>query len=256
MLINFPAAPLYRQPYDTELDDEAWYGQRAEIIDDMGEFCRVQMQYGYQSCIRRRYLADRQYQNQPAMVIFLFCDVKAEPDIKAAHLLTLPRGAQVEPIREKDGWTNIRLIDGREGYICSGAIAMEKTMPLSEDELRTNIVNAAMDYLGVPYRWGGRTPVGVDCSGLCHSAYLLNGIAIYRNASIQPGYPVHSIPINCAKAGDLLYFPGHMAMYLGDGRYIHASASEGRVCINSLDENSSVFRRDLAESLICAGSVF
>jgi len=256
MLINFPAVPLYRQPYDTELDDEAWYGQRAEIIDDMGEFCRVQMQYGYQSCIRRRYLADRQYQNQPAMVIFLFCDVKAEPDIKAARLLTLPRGAQVEPIGENDGWINIRLIDGREGYICSRAIAKERTMPLSEDELRTNIVNSAMDYLGVPYRWGGRTPLGVDCSGLCHSAYLLNGIAIYRNATIQPGYPVHSIPMDNIKTGDLLYFPGHMAMYLADGRFIHASASEGRVCISSLDKNTAMYRRDLGESLICAGSVF
>lgn len=255
MLINFPAAPLYKEPYSAELDDEAWYGQRADIIDDMGEFCRVRMEYGYISCIRRRYLADKEYHNDPATVAFPFGDVRKEPNIRSALLLTLPRGAKVEPIGENDGWTHIRMIDGREGYICARAV-MQKNAPLSEEGLRGKIVNAAMEYLGVPYRWGGRTHAGVDCSGLCHSAYLLNGIAIYRNASIQPGYPVHSISFACAEAGDLLYFPGHMAMYLGDGRYIHATAREGRVCINSLEQDSPLYREDLADSFICAGSVF
>ncbi|MBR5291445.1 MAG: C40 family peptidase [Clostridia bacterium] len=256
MLINLPAVPLYGEPYSTELDDEAWYGQQAEITDDMGEYCRVRMEYGYQSCIRRRYLADAQYQNTPAMVTFPFGDVRREPDIKSALLLTLPRGAKVEPLSEDNGWTGIRLIDGREGYICSRAVTTQKTASLSRHELRKNIVETAMDYLGVPYRWGGRTPVGVDCSGLCHSAYLINGIAIYRNAAIQPEYPVRSIPFADAGAGDLLYFPGHMAMYLGEGRFIHASASEGKVCIGSFDKYSPDYRQDLAESFIWAGSVF
>lgn len=256
MLINFPAAPLYKEPYSAELDDEAWYGQQAEIIDDMGEFCRVRMSYGYESCIRRRHLMDWQYQNAPMAVKFPFADVHSERDIKSAVLLTLPRGALVEPAEEKDGWTQLRLIGGKMGYVKSHAIAQQRTPQLMESELRKNITDTAVEYLGVPYRWGGRTPVGVDCSGLCHSAYLLNGIAIYRNASIQPGYPVHSISFACAAEGDLLYFPGHMALYLGDGKYIHATAREGRVCINSLEENSPLYREDLADSFICAGSVF
>ena len=256
MLINFPAAPLYKEPYDTELDDEAWYGQRAEITDDMGEFCRVRMEYGYQSCIRRRYLADKKYRNAPMTVVFPFADVKTEPSIKSARLLTLPRGAQVEPVGEKDGWMHIKLIDDREGYVFSKTVKPQKVTLPQEGELRQSIVNTAMDYLGVPYRWGGRTPAGVDCSGFCHSVYLINGIAIYRNASIRPEYPVRSVSIEKAEAGDLLYFPGHIALYLGDGRYIHAAAREGRVSINSLEQNSAVYREDLAESLICAGSVF
>ncbi len=256
MLINFPAAPLYKQPYDTELDDEAWYGQEAEIIDDMGEFCRVRMEYGYQSCIRRRHLSDVTYQSGPMTVVFPFAYVLSDGDIKSPALMTLPRGACVEPVGVKEGWVKIRLIDRREGFIYSKALAAQKNALPYEAELRKNIVDTAMEYLGVPYRWGGRTPLGVDCSGLCHSAYLMNGIAIYRNASIQPGYPVHSISFAEANMGDLLYFPGHMAMYLGDGRYIHASASAGRVCINSLNERDAAYRRDLAEGLICAGSVF
>ncbi|MBR2328429.1 MAG: C40 family peptidase, partial [Clostridia bacterium] len=67
---------------------------------------------------------------------------------------------------------------------------------------------------------------------------------------------VRSISCACAEMGDLLYFPGHMAMYLGDGRYIHATAREGRVCINSLEQDSPLYREDLADSFIYAGSVF
>lgn len=256
MLINFPAAPLYKEPYAPELDDEAWYGQQAEITDDMGEFCRVRMDYGYESCIQRRYLAPGEYRARPMTVIYRFAHVMAEPDIKSTLLLTLPRGGQTEPVGENNGWIRIRLIDGREGYICAKALGPPSAKPFYEREFRKNLVDTAMEYLGAPYRWGGRTPVGVDCSGLCHSAYLLNGVAIYRNASIQPGYPVRSIPFDRAGEGDLLYFPGHMAMYLGEGRYIHASASEGRVCINSLEKSSPLYRADLANILTCAGSVF
>lgn len=256
MLINLPVAPLYREPYDTELDDEAWYGQQAEIVQDMGEFCRIRMSYGYESCIRRRQLVDWRYAHPPAMVGYPFADVHTRDDIKSGTLFALPRGALVEPQAELDGWTELRLANGSCGYVRSCALCKSSQPRPEENELRKNIVHAAMEYLGVPYRWGGRTPVGVDCSGLCHCAYLLNGIAIYRNASIRSGYPVHSIPLECAKEGDLLYFPGHMAMYLGDGRYIHATAREGKVTINSLDSDSPLYRHDIAASFAGAGSIF
>lgn len=256
MLINYPAAPLYKEPYASELDDEAWYGQQADILEDMGEFCRVRMIYGYQSCVRRRHLMEWQYENEPMTVSLPFGAVHEAGDIKSRSLMLLPRGAQVEPIGEREGWTEIRLIGGERGFMKTIGLKPERTAVIEEEALRKSIVDSAMRYLGVPYRWGGRTPLGVDCSGLCHSAYLLNGVAIYRNASIQPGYPVHSISFACAKEADLLYFPGHMALYLGDGRYIHATARENRVCINSLDEGSPLYREDIANSLICAGSVF
>ncbi len=256
MLIDHPAAPLYREPYSAELDDEAWYGQQAEIIQDMGEFCRIRMSYGYESCIRRRQLADWQYEQSPAAVGLPFGHVHEQADIKARVLLTLPRGALVEQRAEQDGWAEIRLIGGGRGYMRSAALVIRRTPRLMAEALRKNIANTAMEYLGVPYKWGGRTPAGVDCSGLCHCAYLLNGVAIYRNASIQPGYPVHSIPLDCGAEGDLLYFPGHMALYLGEGKYIHASGSSGRVVINSLIKGDTLYREDLAGSLICAGSIF
>ena len=108
MLINYPAAPLYKEPYASELDDEAWYGQQADILEDMGEFCRVRMIYGYQSCVRRRHLMEWQYENEPMTVSLPFGAVHETGDIKSRPLMLLPRGARVEPSGEREGWREVR----------------------------------------------------------------------------------------------------------------------------------------------------
>ena len=55
---------------------------------------------------------------------------------------------------------------------------------------------------------------------------------------------------------DLLYFPGHVALYLGEGRYVHATALSGRVVINSLDPSARDYRESLAQELLAVGSWF
>ncbi|MCI5927120.1 MAG: C40 family peptidase [Pseudoflavonifractor capillosus] len=100
--------------------------------------------------------------------------------------------------------------------------------------------------------------MGIDCSGLCSMAYLLCGVIIWRDAAIREGYPIRPIPRENMRPGDLLFFPGHVAMYLGDGRYIHATARAGDdgVVINSLRPGHADYRVDLAGSLTAVGSIF
>ena len=87
---------------------------------------------------------------------------------------------------------------------------------------------------------------------------MLNGVYIYRDARLMPGFPVRQIPYDNIKEGDLLYFPGHIAMYIGEGDYIHSTARPGSdgVVINSLNPAADNYRCDLAESIYAAGSVF
>ena len=92
---------------------------------------------------------------------------------------------------------------------------------------------------------------GVDCSGLCFNAYRFNGINIWRDADITRSPNLKKIDYKRARLGDLMFFKGHIAMYLGGGIIIHSSASAGRVVIENVENNDY-----LKEIYICTGTVF
>lgn len=100
------------------------------------------------------------------------------------------------------------------------------------------IVAAAYSQLGVPYVWGGTTPgVGLDCSGLTQYCYRQAGISIPRNSEDQASFG-RKVPVSEASPGDILWRPGHVAIYVGDNKYIHEPHS-GSVC--TLSTGASYF---------------
>ena len=84
------------------------------------------------------------------------------------------------------------------------------------------VVSAAYSQLGVPYVWGGTTPgVGLDCSGLTQYCYRQAGISIPRNTESQYAKG-KKLSLSEAQPGDILYRTGHVGIYIGGDRYIHA----------------------------------
>jgi cell wall-associated NlpC family hydrolase len=104
-----------------------------------------------------------------------------------------------------------------------------------------NLVDIAERLKGKPYRYGGVTPKGFDCSGFVHYAYGKAGISIPRTTKAQYRL-AQQLSINEAKPGDLLFFRinsrklSHVGLYVGNRRFIHASTSKKRVAEASLDD--------------------
>jgi cell wall-associated NlpC family hydrolase len=97
------------------------------------------------------------------------------------------------------------------------------------------VIGIAMQYLGVPYSWGGSSPSGFDCSGFIMYVYAQVGVSLPHNAAMQYGYGT-PVPRDQLQAGDLVFFNGlgHAGIYIGNGAFIHAPHTGDVVKISSL----------------------
>lgn len=276
------------------ISDEGLYGQEFAMLDENkgmeggmageGDFIRIRTFYNYEGYVKRdevilyeegkNYYCDNMGNMQDSRyskmrrvwVCAAYADIIAMPYVSSQRLLSVTRGAIICTDGTcVDGYRNVYLNDGRRGYI-KNSFVMPYKEPISGDMLRLcdeegfrrAVVETAKSYLGTQYRWGGKTPLGIDCSGLTSMSYLLNGVVIFRDAKLKEGFPVNEIDMKDIKPGDLLYFPGHTAMYIGNCEYIHSTARAGSdgVVINSLSTASPCYREDLAKNLIAVGSIF
>ncbi len=269
-LVNVPIAPLHAAPEPHgELADEVLHGMAVEVLEDAGDgWVRVRTGYQYEGYTRNENLVTddgplSRWQALPKRVVTRAqADVLNVPSIRGGRVTSLPRGALVAPLPsgEDDGWMCVGLADGRRGYTKASHLSEYRAnwSPEEEPALRKRLMETVLAYLGVQYRWGGKTPQGIDCSGLCSMAYLMNGVVIYRDADIPDGFCMRKIPLEEAGEGDLIFFPGHVAMHLGNGRFVHATAKNGSdgVVLNSLNPQDDDFRSDLLSTVRFAGTIF
>lgn len=135
--------------------------------------------------------------------------------IKATPLGFLPLGAIVTVEEHAETFARTP-----EGYLFAAHLA-----PL--DAFATDPVAEAERFLGIPYLWGGKTSLGIDCSGLVQTASHACGIAAPRDSDMQEkslgsALAIPNDPENYQR-GDLLFWPGHVALCQGNGRMVHAT---------------------------------
>lgn len=119
-----------------------------------------------------------------------------------------------------------------------GAYQQAISSVLTDGAAKNKIIQDALQYLGVPYVWGGTTPAGFDCSGLIYYCYKLEGRTIPR---VSQGQSTQGQYVNIGELqpGDLVFWGGvgtahHVGLYIGNGQYIHAPQPGETVKIGSI----------------------
>jgi cell wall-associated NlpC family hydrolase len=150
------------------------------------------------------------------------------PSIKLPPIEALPLGARLAITHVED-----RLAVTRSG----GFVPAPHLAPL--DFVEPDFVAVAERFLGVPYLWGGKTTLGLDCSGLVQVALTAAGIACPRDSDMQEralGAPLPGIGEQSLQRGDLVFWEGHVAIVRDRATLIHANAFHMAVAIEPIAE--------------------
>ena len=208
-------APLRRAPrHDAALDTEALFGERVKVfeIDDEGWAWGQIVTDGYVGYLPAAALV-KAGPEPTHKVAVLRTHAFPGPDIKLPPFVALPFGARVPVAKEERGFAVT--VAGR--YIPPSHLA-----PINAKE--ADFVAVAERFLGTPYLWGGKTSLGIDCSGLVQVSLQAAGIDCPRDTYMQEAHFKGDVALADLKRGDLIFWKGHVAIARDAQRVIHANA--------------------------------
>ncbi|HMN24998.1 MAG TPA: C40 family peptidase [Ignavibacteriaceae bacterium] len=260
-VINLSAANLRLKPdHPAELVTQSILGTPIKVLKK-GEdgFYLVQTPDGYVSWLDNDGFAFmdeselKDWLSSPKIIytkVYGFSYTKA--DENSQPVSDLVEGNLLKIIGEENNFFLINYPDGRVAYVKKDEAKLFIDWYKALNPTGETILNTAYHFMGIPYLWGGTSTKGMDCSGFTKTVYFLNGIILSRDASqqVNTGELVDTKDgWQNLQAGDLLFFGRkaegdkkeritHVAIYIGDGDFIHAA---GRVKINSFNPSKSYF---------------
>jgi len=134
-------------------------------------------------------------------------------------------GEPVSVEERRDGWAQIRTAYDYSGWMRVDVLGGEVDPGWMSGE-GGDPVERARAYLGTPYEWGGMTERGIDCSGLVHMAYRRTGRLVPRD-DYQQAAAGEEVAEGELRPGDLVWYHGHIAFWLGEGRILHSTERDG-----------------------------
>lgn len=224
--------PLRRAPRpDAGLETEALYGDAVTIFDSDAEgWAWVQLDRdGYVGYAPVAGLMPHPRSAPTHRVAVLRTFLFPAASIKEPPLGWLSYGSEVTVTREIEA-------GGRRYGVTPAGATVVMTHLAAIDAVECDAVAIAERFLGTPYLWGGKSSLGIDCSGLLQTALRGIGIDVARDSDLQEAMPGESLPLDPSawRRGDLLFWPGHVAFVRDGENALHANASAMAVAVEGI----------------------
>ena len=254
-VVSLAALDVRRRPsHRAELANQLLLGEVVRLIGSRvgGQWWRVEgLTDGYRGWARGwglvrvpRSRASSWRLKAVARVAVAMAEVRTRPG-RGMLVSPLFLGSRVIPGRKRGPHRRVELPDGRRGWVIARALA--------GPEGRVPLLERIESLLGVPYHWGGRTALGLDCSGFTQLVLAEQGLAIPRDAAhqLRASRPLRGE--EKPESGDLIFFaapgqaPGHVGIGVGGGYYAHC---RGMVRISSTESPNPLCDKELLPQMI------
>jgi gamma-D-glutamyl-L-lysine dipeptidyl-peptidase len=240
MYISDAVANVYKENSNrSEKVTQAIYGELVKVLAQADEWVQIELpeQMDYKGWVTKKNITQKNniQEFNRKIIHTKLAAVFTDSNQKSSVIAQLPLGSTVEVGVNQPLVNNmylIRLSNGVSGFISQGELSDINNIPQAKVS-KDAILNTAKQLIGLPYVWGGTTTPGVDCSGMIHTAFKVNGIKIHRDADQQFFHDGIPIQKNSLQSGDLVFFetyapgPSHVGIYADHGIFLHASSSSG-----------------------------
>jgi cell wall-associated NlpC family hydrolase len=235
--VTAATAPLTRAPSPfAALETEALYGEIFTVYAHAGDYLWGQLSTdGYVGYVPASCLSVCPLSAAPLPTTHTVCVPRTflypEPNIKTQPLGFLSLGAMLAANTFNDNFASCTF-QGKETFVWAKHLTREtKVLPTLDDKI-AKILEIAQSLLYIPYLWGGRSSLGLDCSALVQLSFQQAGIALPRDADLQEAFLPHivfqtgggiALENRPLKMGDLVFWKGHVGLLLDANTLIHAN---------------------------------
>ncbi len=275
-VVNLSVCNIRSAPkHSAEMATQAMLGTPVKVLDyDKNGFYQIQTPDDYISWVDASGIArktkdelDEWYSAKKVIFMKEYDFVYSRPDTKSSRVSDVIMGNILKYVGEEGEFTEVEFPDGRRAFAEKKYCKDYSEWLAAATPEAESLIELGKSYMGLPYLWGGTSPKAMDCSGFMKVLYFLHGVILDRDASQQyyKGELVETANNDFSKLqkGDLIFFgkkarngkkerATHVALYIGNGEYIHES---GRIRINSLDKDADNFSEYRLKSFLGARRV-
>lgn len=224
--------PVRMQPADaSEMVSQLLFGEYFKILEERGKWSRIRIAFdsceGWVSNNQIEKIDQTTFEHQFEHTPLYSADLIEFIGAEGGNLIHIPMGSMLNYATQ----VNRSVFEGQT---------------ISGVKDKAHLVETAALYLNTPYLWGGKTPFGIDCSGLTQMVYMLNGHFLKRNAAQQATQGEALSFIEESEPGDLAFFDDndgniiHVGIMMQDNYIIHV---DGKVRIDRID-HSGIYNVD------------